>query len=644
MKKLKMHSKNITKENINKLMDLFPNCITESKDDSGELKRVVDFDLLRQELSVDLVEGADERYRLDWPGKREAMLLANSPIAKTLRPCREESVDFDTTENLFIEGDNLDALKLLQDSYLGKVKMIYIDPPYNTGNDFIYEDDFKSSSDEYLKESNQKDDDGNRLVTNSDSNGRYHSDWLNMMYSRLKLARDLLSSEGVIFISIDKNENVNLKKACGEIFGVGNFLSEFIWDGKSGSEDDKFIRNNHEYIISYAKEINEIKIGFKKKDIKKKDYSYADENGSYKLQLLRKWGDNSKQSDRPNLYYPIKDTEMNLLYPKLPNGEKGCWRWGKSKMEKALNNSLIEFKKNQKGILEAYEKIYFNDSTRHFMKYKSLIVNQGSMASGTNELKAIFNSKLFNNPKPSSLILYLSQIANLKINDLVVDFFAGSSSTAHAVMKQNAEDGGNRKFIMIQIPEPCNEKSEAFKAGYKNIAEISKERIRRAGKQIKEELENSSKQENLLASSKVTTKLDTGFRVLKLDSSNMENTYYSPDEVTQPGFNFKTDNIKDDRSEEDLLFQVLLEWGVDLSLPIDKEKIKNLDVFFVDNNSLAACFVKDGKVTEEFVKELAKKNPMRVVFRDAGFKSDDVKINVEQVFKRLSPETEIRIL
>ena len=630
--KLKMHSPDLTQDNIAKLAELFPNCVTESRDEQGQIKQSIDFDQLRQELSGNIVEGPQERYHINWPGKREALLNANAPVAKTMRPYRDESVDFDTTKNLFIEGDNLESLKLLQETYLGKVKMIYIDPPYNTGKDFIYADDFAESAYEFLQKSNQKDKEGNRLVTNINSNGRFHSDWLCMMYPRLKLARNFLKDDGVIFISIDDNESHNLRRICDEIFGEKNFIATFVWNGKSGSEDDKDIRNNHEYALAYCKSSNNYVAGLNIKDEEEKFPLFDPQKQDYyKRQLLRKWGDNSKREDRPKLYYSITMPDGTEFFPKLPDGSDGCWRWGREKMQEAIDKGYIEFDTTRNGRIEAYEKIYKSDITRKTKKFQSLLLDAGSTSGGTKELNALLdNNKLFDRPKPINYLRILTLIANTSKKDLVLDFFAGSASFAHAVMKLNSEDGGNRQFIMIQLPEPCEEKTESYKAGYKTIAEIGKERIRRAGEKI---LEGKCHED---------WNKDIGFRVLKVDTSNMKDVYYTPDKVTQRNLFGQIDNIKENRTDEDLLFQVLVDWGVDLTLPIHSEVILNKTVYFVDQDALAACFEAD--IDREFVKKLAEKKPLRVVFRDTGFSSDSTKINVEQIFKLISPTTEVKTI
>lgn len=626
MENLKMHSPDLTQGNIDRLAELFPNCVTESRDEKGSLKRAIDFDLLRQELANHIVEGPQERYRLDWPGKREALLTANAPIAKTLRPCREESVDFDTTKNLFIEGDNLDALKLLQENYLGKVKMIYIDPPYNTGNDFIYEDDFAENSEDFLKRSNQKDEEGNRLVANTESNGRFHSDWLSMMYPRLKLARNLLRDDGVMFISIDDNEVHNLRKICDEVFGSERLLGIFQWRRRQTADNRNYSRvsPDHEYVMAYSKNIVAKLRG---EDIDKDKYKNPDNDSRGPWASIDLSG-LATAAQRPNLHFDIIDPDTGISYP--PNPNRG-WSKNKEKIESMIREGRILFPANGNG--RPREKKFLKDLTSSVTGFStcldSKLVNFNT--NGTREVADLFGGKYFDFPKPLNLLKTLIYQATA-FDDIILDFFAGSATTAHAVMQLNAEDGGNRRFIMVQLPEPCDEKSEAFKAGYNTLAEIGKERIRRAGKKIREE--------NPIT----TTDLDIGFRVLKVDSSNMADIYYTPDAVNQDRLLWMSENIKEDRTPEDLLFQVLLDWGVDLSLPVTKVKIMNNDVFFVDGNALAACFDQDGGITEEFVKEIAKREPLRAVFRDAGFKDDSVKINVEQIFKSLSPHTEVKTI
>lgn len=638
-----MHTPDLTAANIEKLAALFPNCVTEAKDElTGKLKRAIDFDLLRQELSDHIVEGPRERYHLDWPGKREALLAANAPIAKTLRPCREESVNFDTTKNLFIEGDNLDALKLLQETYLGKVKMIYIDPPYNTGNDFIYEDDFAESSDIYLQRSNQKDQTGNRMIANTEANGRFHSDWLNMLYPRLKLARNLLTDDGVILISIDDHEIHNLKKICDEIFGEGNFIGIFSVVSSPSAIDYGHMAKTNDYCVFYAKDI--MLTETKPLEEKDKTFRYKDERGGFNIYPLYNGNTAFNPQTRPNLYYPFyvnpnvtdslgfyqisleKEAGWVEVYPvtSKKEGMSRVWRWSKAKARENLNDEIVGYK-NEDGEFRIVQKSRLTGK----MIRSILDGSELSTRRGTAEIESLFNSKLFPFPKPIELIKTFCAISSNK-SDIVLDFFSGSGTTAHSVLKLNAEDGGNRRFIMVQLPEICDSKSEAYKAGYKTIAEITKERIRRAGTKIKAE--------NALSA----PNLDIGFRVLKIDTSNMADVYYAPDAVKQDDLVAHTDNIKPDRTPEDLLFQVLVDWGVDLTLPITQEKIAGKNVFFVDGNALAACF--EPKVSEDLVKELAKRQPLRAVFRDSSYDSDSTKINVDQIFKLLSPKTEVKTL
>ncbi len=625
MTHLKMHSMNKIDENVRKIAAFFPNCVTEAKDENGEIVHKIDFDMLKQELSTTLVEGREERYQFTWPDKRQAILTANAPIDKTLRPCREESVDFDNTQNLYIEGDNLEVLKLLQETYLCKIKMIYIDPPYNTGNDFVYEDDFAQNAADYIANSGQTDEEGNRLVANTESNGRFHTDWLNMMYPRLKLARDLLSDDGVIFISIDDNEVDNLKKVCDEVFGESNFVAILNWRRSGGRQDSKYYAIIHEYILCYAKDISnfeageEIKTGevFSKYDEEKKRF--------YKTQLLRKWGSNSLRENRPNLYYPIKAPDGIDVYPTIYEEDKssalefieiqGRWRWSASNLVNAQKEGRIEFQKNKWGKWIAYEKIFAPlEGEENTKKYTTWIDDVGN---GTDVIKKLFGKVCFDYSKSPELISRFLKMANLEDDDIVLDFFSGSATTAHAVMQLNAEDGGNRKFIMVQLPELCDEKSEAYKAGYKNICEIGKERIRRAGKKIIEE--------NPLT----TQNLDIGFRVLKCDSSNMEDVYYSPEHFSSQDL-FKN-NIKNDRTPEDLLFQVMLNLGILLSSKIETKEIDGKTVFYVEGNYLVACF--DENVDEKTLTEIAKEKPYYFVMRDASMASDSVVTNFEQIFK-----------
>ena len=622
MEKLKMHSPDLTQDNIARIRDLFPSCVTESKDAQGNIKLAVDFDQLRQELSGQIVEGPQERYHLNWPGKREALLTANAPIAKTLRPARDESVDFDTTKNLFIEGDNLEALKLLQETYLGKVKMIYIDPPYNTGNDFVYEDDFAEDIEEFKIKTNQKDEKGNRLQTNTEANGRFHSDWLSMMYSRIRLARNLLADDGVIFLSIDDNEVHNLRKVCDEIFGEANFIAELIWKRRASSAlSDNNVSSDHEYVIAYQNGSLEGFIGIKK-DFKNYTNQDNDPRGPWVSGDLTV-GMNA--SMRPNQAYELIDPETGIKYPFNPNR---VWAYIPESMNKLIEEKRVIFPKDssKRPMLKRFQAEL--KSTHNPLS--SIMIDQvGLNTEATKLMQEMMGGAIFEYSKPLSLIKSLIPQVT-KDNDVILDFFAGSSSTAHAVFEQNSLDGCSRKFIMVQLPEECNKKSSAYMAGYQNIADISKERIRRSGNKVI----NGKSHENW--------NKDIGFRVLKIDSSNMADIYYVPDEVKQTDLLKSADNIKPDRvkDHESLLFQVLLDWGVDLTLPIRKDKIQGKDVYFVDENALVACF--DDGISEDMVKELAGFKPLRVVFRDNGFESDAVKINVDQIFKQLSPGTEVK--
>ena len=649
MEQLKMHSANLTQDNIARLRELFPGCVTEAKGEDGSLKLAVDFDLLRQELSESLVEGAQERYQINWPGKREALLTANAPIAKTLRPCRAESVDFDRTQNLFIEGDNLDALKLLQETYLGKVKMIYIDPPYNTGNDFIYADDFAEDSEAFLKRSNQKDQDGNRLVANTESNGRFHSDWLSMMYPRLRLARNLLRDDGVIFISIDDHEAHNLIAVCSEIFGSENLVAQLaVQLNPRGRHLDRFVAKTHETILIFVKDgLNITSVhGLEKEGRMVEEYNKKDIKGPFRLLGLRNRNQAFNPTTRPNLYYPLYVNELtnqislirNEIYnveiwPDAPNGVKTCWTWGKDKVAK--EGDLLSAERAGEG-WRIYRKDYLHDEDGGIAKtlVKSLWVDKEiTNDHGSKAIKDLFGEAIMDFPKSPDLLSNLVAIGS-HANSLILDFFAGSATTAHAVMQLNAEDGGQRKFIMVQLPEACAEQSEAYKSGYKTIAEISKERIRRAGQKIKQD--NTDKPG--------IDALDIGFRVLKIDSSNMTDVFYAPDALERAKLDLFIDNIKPKRTPEDLLFQVMLDWGVDLALPIARQTIQGKEVFFVDGKALAACFDASGNIDEAFVKELAQQQPLRVVFRDAGYKNSAVKINVAQIFKLLSPASEIKCI
>lgn len=646
MDKLKLHTPDLMAQNIEKLATLFPNCLTETKDDKGKLKRGIDFDQLRQELSDHVVEGPRERYHLDWPGKREALLAANAPIAKTLRPCRDESVDFDTTKNLFIEGDNLDALKLLQETYLGKVKLIYIDPPYNTGSDLIYDDDFKQSVEAYFKVSNQQDEEYNRLTTNTEANGRFHSDWLAMMFSRLKLARNLLKDDGIIFISVGERELANLRKLSDLIFGETNFISIIPRVMKTTSFKGTFFAPSLDYVICYAKSIFDA-IPFTEdveiKQFKKVETSgprigenYRDDTAFYLSTL-----DITRGSYNQRYWIDCPDGTKVIPPGKTFPPERGVagdgvWRWGPETYEKQKH--LIVFKETNRSPLldengnqakyNLYTKSYLIDRQDKGKLPRNYFIDTVLNRNGTELLNSM--GIPFSYSKPVELINWMLSIVQSKSEDIILDFFAGSATTAHAVMALNASDDGNRHFILVQFPEPCEPQTEAHNAGFRNISDIGKARIRKAGNELKKQ--NATTAPNL----------DIGFRVLKIDSSNMKDVYYAPDEVKQNQIEMLTDNIKEDRTPEDLLFQVLVDWGVDLALPITQETIAKKKVFFVDGNALAACF--DPNINEELVKELAKKKPLRAVFRDSSYGSDSVKINVEQILKFLSPGTELKSL
>ena len=623
MEKLKLHSPDFIEQNIAWIAERFPNCITESTGDDGGLQKVVDFEQLRQELSESIVEGPRERYQLDWPGKKEALLAANAPIAKTLRPCKEESVDFDTTKNLFIEGDNLDALKLLQETYLNKVKMIYIDPPYNTGKDFVYSDKFTVGKSQFEKLSDQRSDEGGRLVANLESNGRFHSDWLTMMYSRLRLAKNLMHSDGVIFISIDDGEVGNIRKLCDEVFGEDNFVAQIIWKKRSTPPNDKAIGAQHDYIIVYAKSYSQDSIKLRPRSAEQAArYQNPDNHpkgpwASGDLMANVKGGRYVE-----SLHYPIVNPNTGEEHFPSSNGN---WRFNSDKIKMLIAGNEIYFGADGKGRPKLKR---FLKDIKEGITWTSLWDFVPLNTEGSKEMTRIFgNLAVFENPKPVGLIKDIIR-AGTASGDLVLDFFAGSATTAHAVMEVNAEDGADRRHIMIQLDEDCDEKSEAFKAGFRTIADLSKERIRRAGKEIRED--------NPLTSQDI----DAGFRVLKVDTSNMKDVYYTPDGVKQGDLLDQIENIKEDRTPEDLLFQVLLDWGVDLSLPIVEETIDGKTVFFVDDNALVACFETD--INEGLVKTLAARKPLRAVFRDSGYGNDSVKINVEQIFQLISPSTEVK--
>lgn len=649
---MKMSTPDLTDVNIEKIGALFPNIITETRNESGEIIKAVDFDLLKQALSKSLVEDENERYRLDWPGKKASLLKANTPITKTLRPCREESVNFDTTENLYIEGDNFEVLKILQESYLGRIKMIYIDPPYNTGNDFIYRDNFSKNKDEYEQELGLTDEEGGKLFKNTDTNGRYHSDWLSMMYERLLVARDLLSDDGVIFISIDDNEVHNLRKICDDIYGEENFITQFCWEKK---KKPSFLNRNlgtkFEYILVFSKYRDET-CAFSV-ELTTEGKRYPINNAGNSLAILNFPPGSVKFSMRDQ-HLSSQDMSEGKIITKLLNGFhiengrnkesfslEGEWRYSQETLNNIINNneeiliSKIPFRPNHIKTGGEIKKMHNLLTIAHY----SVATNEDA----DSEQVEIFGTNYFDYAKPSELIkLLMKAITYHQRDDIILDFFSGSATTAHAVMQLNAEDGGNRKFIMVQLPEPCNEDSEAYKAGYKNIAEIGKDRIRRAGKKIVDELKNKKQQLELGDDPVDPNKLDIGFRVYKTNSSNTKDVFYHPSELDQEMLTFLESNIKEDRSSEDLLTQVILDLGLELTLPIETNQIFNNTVHFVQTNALAACF--DENINFSIVDQIADCKPLRVVFRDASFVDDKDRINVEERFKRLSPETKVMVI
>lgn len=641
MEKLKMQTPDRTQENIERIARLFPNVITESHDENGNLKRTIDFSLLRQQLSDVLVEDDNERYRLDWPGKKASLLKANTPVTKTLRPCRQESVNFDTTENLYIEGDNFEVLKILQESYLGKIKMIYIDEPYNTGNDFIYKDNFTVSKDEYEEVLGVEDEEGGKLFRNTDSNGRFHSDWLSMTYERLVVARDLLRDDGVFFFSIDDNEYANALKICNEIFGEDNLINIIVWKKRFQGAKEKHLVAIHEYVLFFAKNkenIGDIYVPATPEYIERyytnKDENYA-KRGGYRTQPLEA---GRSMDSRKNLQFVITAPNGKKIKPKRQ------WVWSEDRVADAIQNGEIGFNENADGEITPYIKQYLKDRDGTIRKTKKqTIIDNVYTQNGTKEISDIFGTdQIFSFPKPSQLVTQLIEIADMQSGDLLLDFFSGSASSAHATMQLNAADGFNRKFIMVQIPEQTDESSVAYKAGYKTIAEIGKERIRRAGKKILQELKEKSQQTKLGEEPFDPDKLDIGFRVYKTDTTNMKDVFYHPIGLQQSVLDSLTSNIKEDRTPEDLLTQVLLDLGLELSLPIEQKKMRGNTVFIVQTNALVACF--DDDIDFKIIDEIADLQPLKVVFKDASFKDDKDRINVEERFKRLSPETRITVL
>lgn len=644
MDKLKMHTSNKADENFRKLAAMFPNAVTETINENGEVVRAIDKDVLMQEISCTVVDGNEERYQFTWPDKKKSVLLANAPINKTLRPVRENetvptgadsegkpycssgSVNFDTTENLYIEGDNLEVLKLLQETYLGKIKMIYIDPPYNTGNDFVYEDDFAQSTDEYLANSGQYDEDGNRMVQNTESNGRFHTDWLNMIYPRLKLAKDLMADDGLIFISINEIEQSNLEKVCDEVFGSSNHVATFVWKNKYGpGAFTKGVAYLHEYVICYAKNYP-LNVEATLSDAEVEKYNKADEKFSIRGGYITQPLATKSKDDRPNLVYPLIHNGVEIWPDKQ-------WIWEKKRLYDAYQKGEIVINEKN-GKYSVRFKQYLRDENGVMRKGKPLslltfVFNQD----GTKEIDELLGRGVFDFPKPTDLIKYFLSLRINEIDDkdyTVLDFFSGSSTTAHAVMRQNAEDGGRRKFIMVQLPQKCEKGTVAQKNGFTNICEISKERIRRAGKKIKED------------SPLTTQDLDIGFRVLKCDTSNMKEVYYNPAEYEASLFSSLEDNIKEDRTPEDLLFQVMLDLGVLLSSKIEETTIAGKKVFNVEDNYLIACF--DSDVTEETIKAIAKQKPYYFVMRDSSMANDSVATNFDQIFATYSPDTVRKVL
>ena len=666
MDKLKMHTPNKADENFAKLAALFPNAVTETIDENGEVVRAIDKDVLMQEISTVVVDGAEERYQFTWPDKKKAVLAANSPIAKTLRPCRAESVDFDNTENLYIEGDNLDVLKLLQETYLGKVKMIYIDPPYNTGNDFVYNDDFAENTEDYLDRSGQFDEEGNRLVLNTESNGRFHTDWLNMIYPRLRLAKDLLTDDGVIFISIDDSEVQNLKTICNEVFGANNCLGTILWKKKTNGNNMGFIPPVHDYIICYSRNIMAIKdFGYPiTEEFISKTFSNPDNDPR------GPWTVSDLSANHKGPYFSITNPNTGEVhFP--PQGR--YWVFNEEEVKRRIADGRIIFGKTGNG--KPVQKVFAENRKFGKIRAESWWDNKAMNSDATDEQKELFNvAKVFTHPKPSKLIYHLLKISTEE-NDLILDFFSGSATTAHAVMQLNAEDGGNRKFIMVQLPEETDEKSEAYKAGYKNICEIGKERIRRAGTKIKQSLNKdgtdirhiakhlpnadqlelipgisvpviparwSTDESDERDNKQMADELDIGFRVLKLDSTNMKDVYYNPDELTIETLMGTVDNIKEDRTPEDLLFQVMLDLGVLLSSKIEQTVIGGKTVYNIADGFLIACF--DENVTEETITAVAKMKPYYFVMRDSSMAGDSVAANFDQIFEAYSKDTVRKVL
>lgn len=624
MDKLRMQSSNGVEDNITKIAQLFPDCVTETVDErSGQPKHLIDFEKLKQNLSDSVMSERAERYQFTWPDKSKAILLANSPINATLRPCREDSVDFDNTQNLYIEGDNLDVLKCLKETYLHKVKMIYIDPPYNTGNDFVYEDDFAQSSEEYLANSGQFDEQGNRMFTNAESNGRFHTDWLNMIYPRLKVARDLLTDDGVIFISIDDNEVENLRKVCDEVFGEQNFIATLIWERAFAPKNDaKFISSSHDYIVMCAKRIENFKIGrLERTQEANARYSNPDNDP----RGVWTSGDMLVKTYNKSCDYPITTPSGKIVNP-VPGR---CWRFSEESFLEKVKDNRIWFGPEGNGVPRL--KRFLSELKFEGMAPTSILFHKevGHSQEGSKEVTTLFGDKgVFDGPKPVRLLQRLLTLANLDDNSIILDFFSGSASTAHAVMKMNVEKNKHCSFVMVQLPEHISEKKK--EQGYETVCEIGKERIRRAGKKIKEE------------SPLTTQDLDTGFRVLKLDSTNMQDIYYSPKDISQADLFSQVDNVKPDRTGEDLLFQVMLELGATLDSKIETTTVAGKTIYNVAEGYLVACF--DPDVTDDVVKSIAQMQPAYAVLRDTSMKDDSTATNFEQIFKTYSPDTVTKIL
>jgi adenine-specific DNA-methyltransferase len=628
MEKRALHSPDLTARNVERIAELFPQIITESRDAEGKLIRAVDFDLLRQELSHHVVEGPQERYQLDWPGKRAAAFAANAPISKTLRPVREESVDFDTTKNLFIEGDNLEALKLLQESYLGKVKLIYIDPPYNTGNDFVYDDDFAESGADYLARSGQRSETGERLVANTEANGRFHSDWLSMMYPRLKLAKGLLAADGILAVSIDDHEAARLRALCDEVFGASAFLGTLTWRRRPTADSRNFSRvsTDHEYVFLYGRS-DEARVKGRGIDESKYRNPDADPRGPWTSENLTGLAD---ASARPNLHYDLVNPETGIHYP--PSPSRG-WAKAKETTDRLIAEGRILWPASPTG--RPREKKFLRELQSSVTGLSTWVLADevGYNYAGTREVRDLFGEKVFDFPKPVALLqMLIEQVTSA--DDFVLDFFAGSGSTGHAVLAQNAVDGGSRRFILVQLPESTDQSSDAYKAGFKSIADIARRRIALAAERIQDE--------RLSQLGGDEEPMDVGFRSLQIDTTNMAEVAGSPDEVAQSALAGVIDSVKPDRTGEDLLFQVLLDWGLEVGLPIERATVEGREVLAVADDALVACFAPE--VTDAIVKEIAKRHPLRAVFLDAGFATDAARINAEQIFREVSPETEVRTI